>query len=548
MSELAKELLPQLDILTAALALFVIVASLGRLYSGLRQFWQDYADGVGKDWIERQHKWLASEDGKFVLANWWLSATGSVCHLLDKIYRFAANPKDTTTPQPSGSLWLDLGSFWSHFLQAPAFIRALFIAYSYFYAFCLLLLASDPSLEFMRWQLVALLFANCGFLFFRLNSRMLVLLILIATLTALILILIDANSAAAISKYLTILITGAFAFALSLAFSSILASTLFLTFVFTLPFTLASAISLVSVLVLSFALTFAFALPLFLASSKVDGLFAAALSEPNVLVPLAIFALSLILPIALYRFQRVRISYRLSVVAALLGLAALLAVYRQALDVFSAGSLSNSPIQLLAASTDIFASEPAFYLMAFILLLLVFPWVNAALDWLSVSASRATFALLQHDLERPSGYRSALRHLGLDVVLALLFKLTLLLLLYCYALLFSDFGVSFDVATISGYWKLLNPLDNVDFSWAAIWSSVDYRFISLMLATTLLPTALHFGWVVVYVTSLSLWWLGRRVLVFTVSDPAVFAAMVSLLITGSALTLLYLVVRSSGAT
>ena len=208
-----------------------------------------------------------------------------------------------------------------------------------------------------------------------------------------------------------------------------------------------------------------------------------------------------------------------------------------------------SPLQLVGASNESLAENPSFYLKAFILLFLVFPWVNAALDWLSVSASRAAFYLLHRDLSAEQredrAYGKAFAHLVVDLALALAFKLTVLLLLYIYAQFYGKFGVSFSVETVKAYWAVLNPLDSVPFSWQELWSSNDHKFITLMVSTTLLPTLLHFGWVLLYVLCRSLWALLRILFAFAVSEAATFAATISVLITVAALTVLTMAIDPS---
>ena len=208
-----------------------------------------------------------------------------------------------------------------------------------------------------------------------------------------------------------------------------------------------------------------------------------------------------------------------------------------------------SPLQLVGASNESLAENPSFYLMAFMLLFLVFPWVNAALDWLSVSASRAAFYLLHRDLSAEQredrAYGKAFLHLALDLALALAFKLTMLLLLYIYAQLYGEFGVSFSVETVKCYWALLNPLDSVPFDREKLWSTSDHKFITLMVSTTLLPTLLHFGWVLLYVLCRSLWTLLRLLFAFAVSEAATFAATISVLITVAALTALTMAIDPS---
>ena len=158
-----------------------------------------------------------------------------------------------------------------------------------------------------------------------------------------------------------------------------------------------------------------------------------------------------------------------------------------------------------------------------------------------------TFYIAIYRLSNREGrtYGKAFLHLALDLTLALAFKLTVLLLLYIYARLYGEFGVSFSVETVKCYWALLNPLDSVPFDREKLWSTSDHKFITLMVSTTLLPTLLHFGWVLLYVLCRSLWTLLRLLFAFAVSEAATFAATISVLITVAALTVLTMAIDPS---
>ena len=215
----------------------------------------------------------------------------------------------------------------------------------------------------------------------------------------------------------------------------------------------------------------------------------------------------------------------------------------------SLNALPIGPLKLLSAKSEVLNSDLEFHLSAFAVLFLVLPWINAALDWLSVSASRAAFYLLHRDLSAENRedrtYGKAFAHLVVDLVLALAFKLMVLLMLYIYAQLYGEFGVSFSVDTVKAYWAVLNPLDSVPFDRAKLWDSSDHKFITLMISTTLLPTLLHFGWVLLYVLCRSLWTLLRLLFAFAVSEAATFAATISVLITVAALTALTMAIDPS---
>ena len=483
-------LIDRLDLLAAAIALFVIVRAIQPLFSGLRKFWEYYAANSGRAWIDDQRDWLSDVKSKFALTTWWLGATGNITSALNRIYGFVdpeskpgksgyesklssenatsdANLETTEPhPEPSSPPNTDNGSFidqaliyWWRFLRMPAvFPRALLIAYIYFYGFCLLL-TFDELPEATSWQLLFLLAAN------------LALLVGIAKLR--------------VEKSNVLAFAGAFAFASAIAVAGAVAGAVF------------GAVAGAGAVAVAVA---------------VAGAFTGAIA--------ATFAI------------------------AIAGAIAIILLFSE-----SPAVLPVSPLELLSAQAGALTAYPDFYLAAFILLFLVFPWVNAALDWLSVSASRAAFYLLHRDLSAENrggrAYGKAFMHLALDLVLALAFKLTVLLLLYIYAQLYGEFGVSFSVETVKAYWAVLNPLDSVAFSWQGLWSSNDHKFITLMVSTTLLPTLLHFGWVLLYVLCRSLWTLLRLLFAFAVSEAATFAATISVLITVAALTVLTMAIDPS---
>ena len=402
-----------------------------------------------------------------------------------------ANPEATephsepsSAPNNDNRSFIDqmLGS-WRQFLQKQAFTRALFIAYIYFYGFCLLLAFNDLP-EATVWQLLILLAGNIA------------LLVAIAKWqiknTEVFAEERDAPNLIAINR------ASSFAFAAAVAIAGV------------------SSFAIAGAVVIAGA--FAFAGAVVIAGTGAGTGAGAIVAAGTIIV--AAELLTSELPTA----------------------------------------LPVSPLELLSAQAEPLTNYPNFYAAAFILLFLAFPWINAALDWLSVSASRAAFYLLHRDLSAENregrAYGKAFAHLVLDLALALVFKLAVLLLLYIYAQLYGKFGVSFSVETVKNYWALLNPLDEVLFSWQGIWgisddqqelwNSIDNKFITLMVSTTLLPTLLHFGWVLLYVLCRSLWTLLRILFAFAVSEAATFAATVSLLITVAALAALTWAIKESG--
>ena len=517
-------LINRLDLLAAAIALFVIVRAIQPLFSGLRKFWEYYAANSGRAWIDDQRDWLNKDKSKFALTKWWRQATGNITSALNRIYGFvdpeskpgksgyesklsseqsaSATSSEATelNPQPSSKPTTANGSFidqmfssWRHFRQGQAFTRALFIAYIYFYGFCLLL-AFNVLLESTSWQLLILLAANLALLVSIAKWR------------------IEETYASA----------GTFA-ALGVVVFSIAVSG-------AVAFYEAGAVPVSAVTTFFDAISGAFA-----------GVFAGVFAGAFALTFAVAFTFAI--PGAVARFDRS--AFAAFAVASALGVA----VNSRLLSAESPAALPISPIQLLGAQAETLASYPNFYLAAFILLFLVFPWINAALDWLSVSASRAAFYLLHRDLSAEQredrAYGKAFMHLALDLTLALAFKLTVLLLLYIYARLYGEFGVSFSVETVKAYWAVLNPLDSVAFEWKKLWDTNDHKFITLMISTTLLPTLLHFGWVLLYVLCRSLWTLLRLLFAFAVSEAATFAATISVLITVAALTALTMAIDPS---
>ena len=507
-------LINRLDLLAAAIALFVIVRAIQPLFSGLRNFWKDYAIHSGGHWIGRQKTWL-NQHSKFALAEWWGDATGNITNALDRVYGFKepmSASQSPNIPPPNNIISLlnqarilkfnkaaisklpdqkaannNESSFigqalisWRQFLQKQAFVRALSIAYIYFYGFCLLL-AFNELPEATSWQLLILLAGN------------------IALLVAITKWQIKNTEVFAeerdIPNHIAINRASSFAFAAAVAVAGVGS------------FAIAGAVVIAGAFAFAGAVVISGAIAVVIAGAGA-GTGAGAIVAAGTII-----------------------------------------VAAELLTSESPAALPISPLELLSAQAEPLTAYPNFYAAAFILLFLVFPWVNAALDWLSVSASRAAFYLLHRDLSAEQredrAYGKAFAHLVVDLALALAFKLTVLLLLYIYAQLYGEFGVSFSVDTVKAYWAVLNPLDSVPFSWQGLWSSNDHKFITLMVSTTLLPTLLHFGWVLLYVLCRSLWTLLRLLFAFAVSEAATFAATISVLITVAALTVLTMAIDPS---
>ena len=558
----ATELINKVDLLAAAIALAIIVHAIKPLFIGLRNFWKDYAIHSGGHWIGRQKTWL-NQHSKFALAEWWGDATSNITSVIDRIYGFveprpeseksehesnqpsehatsdanpeasAPHPEISSAPSTATDSFIDqMFSSWRHFRQGQAFTRALFIAYIYFYGFCLLL-AFNVLLESTSWQLLILLAAN------------LALLVGIAKWRREQTVAVAGAGAGA----------GAVAVAVAVAVAGAGAGAVAVAGAFAFAFTVAVAVAV------AFAVAGAFA-----GAVAVAVAFAGAFAGADIIVfgTLSLdiewlFGFLMLMVFILFILDRLRSSWwhpRLAAIArtvlpwaVVLFTLALLYYFYLILELTTPLPPHASPLQLAGAQSEALAEHSSFYLIAFILLFLVFPWVNAALDWLSVSASRAAFYLLHRDLsaENREGrtYGKAFMHLALDLTLALAFKLTVLLLLYIYARLYGEFGVSFSVETVKCYWALLNPLDSVPFDREKLWSTSDHKFITLMVSTTLLPTLLHFGWVLLYVLCRSLWALLRLLFAFAVSEAATFAATISVLITIAALTALTMAIDPS---
>ena len=551
-------LINRLDLLAAAIALFVIVRAIQPLFSGLRNFWKDYAIHSGGHWIGRQKTWL-NQHSKFALAEWWGDATGNITSVIDRIYGFVepkpesekseheskqtsenatsdANP-EASAPHPeipsalaaaNGSFIDQMFSSWRHFRQGQAFTRALFIAYIYFYGFCLLL-AFDDLPEATIWQLLILLAANLALLVGIAKWRI--------EQTVAVAVAVAVAGAGAIASA----IVGAVAVAVAVAVAGAIAVAVAVAVAGAVAVAVAGAVAGA----IAFAVAGAVAGIIEVGTLKIDSEWLA-----------FAFMLAAVALILLHDLRSSRRQPKLAVIArtvlpwaVVLFALALLYYFYLILDLTTPIPPPLSPLQLVGASNESLAENPSFYLMAFMLLFLVFPWVNAALDWLSVSASRAAFYLLHRDLSAEQredrAYGKAFLHLALDLALALAFKLTVLLLLYIYAQLYGEFGVSFSVETVKCYWALLNPLDSVPFDREKLWSTSDHKFITLMVSTTLLPTLLHFGWVLLYVLCRSLWTLLRLLFAFAVSEAATFAATISVLITVAALTVLTMAIDPS---
>ena len=561
----ATELINKVDLLAAAIALAIIVHAIKPLFIGLRNFWKDYAIHSGGHWIGRQKTWL-NQHSKFALAEWWGDATGNITSAIDRIYGFiepkpesekseheSKQPSDNAIsdanpgaaepdPEPSSAPPADNRSFidqmfssWRHFRQRQAFTRALFIAYIYFYGFCLLL-AFDELPEATTWQLFILLVANLALLVVSVKWK------------------VDKTDAKAFTSIFTL--AGAFTIAFTFAISVDFAFAANFTFAVNVAFAGAFAGAIASAIIFARARAIAGAGAVVFAGAYAS----AGAIEFGVLRLDAEWSSSFLVlaALALYFSNTLRsllVRLRLDVFAhavlpwaLLLFNLTLLYYFYLILSLTSPTLQPTNLLQLISVQAEALVSNPDFYLVAFMLLFLVFPWVNAALDWLSVSASRAAFYLLHRDLSAEQredrAYGKAFLHLALDLVLALAFKLTVLLLLYIYAQLYGEFGVSFSVDTVKDYWSAINPLDSrVDFSWGKIWDDDDHKFITLMVSTTLLPTLLHFGWVLLYVLCRSLWTLLRLLFAFAVSEAATFAATISVLITVAALTALTMAIK-----
>ena len=554
----ATELINKVDLLAAAIALAIIVHAIKPLFIGLRNFWKDYAIHSGGHWIGRQKTWL-NQHSKFALAEWWGDATSNITSVIDRIYGFveprpeseksehesnqpsehatsdanpeasAPHPEISSAPSTATDSFIDqMFSSWRHFRQGQAFTRALFIAYIYFYGFCLLL-AFNVLLESTSWQLLILLAANLALLVGIAKWRR--------------------EQTVAGAGAGAVAVAGAFAFAFTVAVAVAVA------FAGAGAFAGAVAVAVADVGVVAGVVAVVVAVAVVVVVAGAGIIEVGTLKIDSELLALALM-LAVLALYFLYYLRSSRRHPRLATIArtvlpwaVVLFALALLYYFYLILDLTTPIPPPLSPLQLVGASNESLAENPSFYLMAFMLLFLVFPWVNAALDWLSVSASRAAFYLLHRDLSAEQredrAYGKAFLHLALDLALALAFKLTVLLLLYIYAQLYGEFGVSFSVETVKCYWALLNPLDSVPFDREKLWSTSDHKFITLMVSTTLLPTLLHFGWVLLYVLCRSLWTLLRLLFAFAVSEAATFAATISVLITVAALTVLTMAIDPS---
>ena len=546
----ATELINKVDLLAAAIALAIIVHAIKPLFIGLRNFWKDYAIHSGGHWIGRQKTWL-NQHSKFALAEWWGDATGNITSVIDRIYGFV-EPKpesekseheskqtsENATSDANGSFIDQMFSSWRQFLQRQAFTRALFIAYIYFYGFCLLL-AFNVLLESTSWQLLILLAANLALLVGIAKWRI--------------------EKTEAFTLVFFVAFAFAFAVAVAVAVAGAGAGAGAIADVGADVGAVAIAVAIAIAIAIAGAIAVAVAVAV-AGAIAVAGVGAGIIEVGTLKIDSELLALALMLAVlALYFLYYLRSSRRhprLATIARtafpwVLVLYALVLLYHfyLILELTTPIPQPASPLQLVGAQAETLAEDPHFYLIAFTLLFLIFPWINAALDWLSVSASRAAFYLLHRDLSAEQredrAYGKAFAHLVVDLALALVFKLTVLLLLYIYAQLYGEFGVSFSVDTVKAYWALLNPLDSVAFSWQGLWSSNDHKFITLMVSTTLLPTLLHFGWVLLYVLCRSLWTLLRLLFAFAVSEAATFAATISVLITVAALTVLTMAIDPS---
>ena len=171
--------------------------------------------------------------------------------------------------------------------------------------------------------------------------------------------------------------------------------------------------------------------------------------------------------------------------------------------------------------------------IAVLLLLLILPLINALMDWLSVGFSRAQFAKLTRDLsagehQQWPQLRSGLWDLAVDALGAVVFKATVLALLTFWALVINGRGVSFTLQTMTDYWQRIWPLGNLPFDGDVLLQGNEL-LISLMIATTLVPTLVHGTWVLTVIAFSGVAALTRSVFFAALWQPKLGAAVLSLL-------------------
>jgi len=124
-----------------------------------------------------------------------------------------------------------------------------------------------------------------------------------------------------------------------------------------------------------------------------------------------------------------------------------------------------------------------------ILFFILFPFLNATLDWISITVTRYEFSKL---LNSSKSYITYIRIIIWDLMLAFGFKLLVLLLLYINSHIWVGNPAVFKIDTIREYWCHLLDLylfSDVDMSY--FYSTKSTKLISLMIMTTLLPSIGH---------------------------------------------------------
>ncbi len=169
----------------------------------------------------------------------------------------------------------------------------------------------------------------------------------------------------------------------------------------------------------------------------------------------------------------------------------------------------------------------------FTLFFILFPLLNAFLDWCSVAVTRYEFQRLVQ--EKNPRIFFFLKIIGWDLLIAVFFKLLVLFTLYVSAHLFEGSGAVFQIETIRNYWAILFPLSE-QFAIAnlpQLWGTPDYRLISFMIGTTLIPSLIHLGWMTL---SLSSFFIGSAMRGFSflfLGNARFFAFVMSLGLTAA---------------
>jgi len=131
-----------------------------------------------------------------------------------------------------------------------------------------------------------------------------------------------------------------------------------------------------------------------------------------------------------------------------------------------------------------------------VLFFVLFPLLNALLDWLSISVTRYEFAKL---INNSKTYFSYVSIIIWDLLLAFGFKLLVLFLLYINAHIWEGNPAVFEVGVMKEYWRYLLSLylfQEVDMAY--FYSTQSIQLISLMIMTTLVPSIVHIVIIVIH--------------------------------------------------